>query len=200
MPFTKSIGIDYDDVKDDYARALLIYFNQKFPNRRMKLNHLTSFNLQHILGFSTPEQYHSFMGQFERSRTRKKTKSIQGANNGILDLVGRGHNLVLITDSGVDQYERVQARLQKDCPGCFREIHFTHLYPGGSISKSQICLEGDIELMIDDNLDTLRDCANQGIKGILFSRPWNTSYSQLPDLVQRANSWDEILRNEWLRV
>ena len=54
------IGLDYDDLIVDYARALLKYYNDRYPKRRKQLKHLEAYNLQTILDFSTREQYSVF--------------------------------------------------------------------------------------------------------------------------------------------
>jgi uncharacterized HAD superfamily protein len=51
---------------------------------------------------------------------------------------------------------------------------------------------GDITIMIDDNLPTVIECAEKGIKALLLDHPWNQTES-LPTDVTRVFSWDEIV-------
>ena len=195
------IGLDYDDLIVDYARALLKYYNDRYSKRRKQLKDLETYNLQSILDFSTREQYLSFLSDFERSRERKKIKAIQGANQGVLDIHSKGHELFLITDSGIELYERINERLKLRFPNCFSNIFFTHLYLESYTPKDEICARENIELMCDDNPEVISKCAARNIKGLIFSRPWNSHFNPiLSNLTQRVNSWEEIVNHPWLLI
>ena len=193
------IGLDYDDLIVDYARALLKYYNDRYPKRRKQLKHLEAYNLQTILDFSTREQYLSFLSDFERSRERKKIKAIKGANQGVLDLHSKSHELFLITDSGIELYDRINERLRLRFPNCFSKIFFTRLYLESYTPKDEICERENIELMCDDNPEVIYKCATRNIKGLIFSRPWNINFDPISqDLTQRVDSWEEIVNHSWL--
>ncbi|MCL4367348.1 hypothetical protein M1563_04240 [Patescibacteria group bacterium] len=68
---------------------------------------------------------------------------------------------------------------------------------GQASSKAKICQELGAETLIDDHVGNLLDCSSNGIKAVLFRRPWNKTYtdSQLKDLaIIPAQDWTEVLK------
>jgi uncharacterized HAD superfamily protein len=63
-----------------------------------------------------------------------------------------------------------------------------------SREKCEICLEKNIDIMIEDNLHYALQNANKNITTYLIDRPWNQD-GQLPELIKRVYSWNEILND-----
>jgi len=85
--------------------------------------------------------------------------------------------------------------LKKYLPGCLSKIYFINYYSlNGTIkNKYETCLEIGTDLMIDDLLNCSLDCASRNIRVLLFNQPWNQC-KELPPLVKRVYSWDEIIK------
>ena len=47
------------------------------------------------------------------------------------------------------------------------------------------------DILIDDNIEFIRDAAACGVVGILLDKPWNRNY-EIPDTAVRVSGWDEI--------
>ena len=62
-------------------------------------------------------------------------------------------------------------------------------------TKSQICIENNIEHMVEDNIDYALDLANNWIKTFLIEKPWNSSREEVHPNMIRVKSWDEIYFN-----
>jgi uncharacterized HAD superfamily protein len=58
--------------------------------------------------------------------------------------------------------------------------------------KSAMCKELGIQVMIDDHMSVAKDCAEAGIRVLLFDQPWNQG--ELPMGAERVHSWDEIVK------
>lgn len=89
--------------------------------------------------------------------------------------------------------------IQKHYPGLFQEIHFGNHFAleGESRSKSDICRCLGAKVLIDDNPRYALECAEVGIRVLLFdyenSYPWCKSefVSQHP-LVTKVHNWEEV--------
>ena len=44
---------------------------------------------------------------------------------------------------------------------------------------------GNIDILVDDNEGNIRDAEAAGVKGILFPRPWNSSRSEMKDVLEK---------------
>ncbi|KAI8016393.1 Zinc finger protein ZAT5 [Camellia lanceoleosa] len=89
--------------------------------------------------------------------------------------------------------------IEKHYQGLFQEIHFGNHFAleGQSRPKSDICRSLGAKVLIDDNPRYAMECAEVGIRVLLFdyenSYPWCKieSVNQHP-LVTKVNSWDEV--------
>jgi len=61
-------------------------------------------------------------------------------------------------------------------------------------SKADICLELELDLMIEDQAGIAEDCSKRGIRVFLFDKPWNQELNDsLHENVTRVSSWEDIL-------
>ncbi|XP_061361570.1 uncharacterized protein LOC133305378 [Gastrolobium bilobum] len=89
--------------------------------------------------------------------------------------------------------------IEKNYPGLFHEIHFGNHFAldGVSRPKSEICRSLNAKVLIDDNPRYAIECADVGIRVLLFdyenSYPWckNESVDQHP-LVTKVKNWEEV--------
>ncbi|KAJ8750645.1 hypothetical protein K2173_015826 [Erythroxylum novogranatense] len=89
--------------------------------------------------------------------------------------------------------------LEKHYPGVFEEIHFGNHFAldGQSRPKSEICRSLGAKVLIDDNPRYAIECAEAGIRVLLFdyenSYPWckTDSVDQHP-LVTRVHNWQQV--------
>ncbi|KAF7837604.1 uncharacterized protein G2W53_006086 [Senna tora] len=89
--------------------------------------------------------------------------------------------------------------LEKNYPGLFQEIHFGNHFAldGVSRPKSEICRSLGAKVLIDDNPRYAMECAEVGIRVLLFdfenSYPWCKieSVEQHP-LVTKVKNWEEV--------
>ena len=76
--------------------------------------------------------------------------------------------------------------------------HISDFFEGNrGVSKSGFCLDNEIPIILEDNLEYAIDCAESGIKVVLFNRPWNKK-SHHKDIF-RVDNWKEaleVIRNE----
>ncbi|EYU29494.1 hypothetical protein MIMGU_mgv1a015038mg [Erythranthe guttata] len=90
--------------------------------------------------------------------------------------------------------------VEEHYPGLFLEIHFgNHFALDGQPSrpKSEICKSLGAKVLIDDNPRYAIECAENGIKVLLFdyenSYPWcKTEYISQHPLITKVHSWQEV--------
>ncbi|KAJ3695751.1 hypothetical protein LUZ60_001128 [Juncus effusus] len=92
--------------------------------------------------------------------------------------------------------------LEKHYPGLFNEIHFGNHFAldGQSKPKSEICRSLGAKYLIDDNPRYAMECAEVGIKVLLFdyhnSYPWcKTGVEESHPLVTKVHNWQEVEQN-----
>ncbi|KAJ8621245.1 hypothetical protein MRB53_029774 [Persea americana] len=92
--------------------------------------------------------------------------------------------------------------IEKHYPGVFQEIHFGNHFAldGQSRPKSEICRSLGAQVLIDDNPRYAIECAEAGIKVLLFdyndSYPWCKTGSGTPHpLVTKVYNWHEVERH-----
>ncbi|KAI8027202.1 hypothetical protein LOK49_LG02G01117 [Camellia lanceoleosa] len=88
--------------------------------------------------------------------------------------------------------------IEKHYQGLFQEIHFGNHFAleGQSRPKSDICRSLGAKVLIDDNPRYAMECAEVGIRVLLFdyenSYPWcKIEFINQHPLVTKVNSWDE---------
>lgn len=81
----------------------------------------------------------------------------------------------------------------------FDEIHFGNHFAldGGSRPKSEICRSLNAKVLIDDNPSYAIECAEAGIRVLLFdyenSYPWSkTEFAEKHPLVHKVENWEEV--------
>jgi 5'(3')-deoxyribonucleotidase len=70
-------------------------------------------------------------------------------------------------------------------------VRFTNHYVAGGVGKGEVCRSIGADILIDDNIEFIRDAAACGVVGILLDKPWNRNY-EIPDTAVRVSGWDEI--------
>lgn len=71
-------------------------------------------------------------------------------------------------------------------------ILFSNSYHWWTRSKSAICIEESIHIMIEDDLDYALELANHWIKVYLLNKPWNIHRTETHALIHRIHHWSEL--------
>ena len=188
------IGIDMDDVLVHFIPEVLEYHNKTYGTK-VTMNDVKDYSLAKIWGCSEKESNRR-IEEFYRSNTFKQLSPIQGAVDGVKKLQRMGHQLELITSRPEYLRDISLVWINKHIPDVFNELHFVNSFTdyGVKRKKSEVCVERNIDLHIDDHLFHANDCASQGVKVLLFDQNygWNQSLS-LRQEIKRVHSWDNIV-------
>ncbi|XP_021277105.1 uncharacterized protein LOC110411320 [Herrania umbratica] len=197
LPEKIAVAVDVDEVLGNFVSAL-----NRFIADRYSLNHSVSeyhvYEFFKIWNCSRDEadiRVHEF---FKTPYFKKGIHPIPGAQ-AALHKLSRLCNLSVVTSRQNVIKEHTIEWLEKHFPGLFQEIHFGNHFAldGESRPKSEICRLLGAKILIDDNPRYAVECAQVGIRVLLFdyenSYPWSKTESidQHP-LVTRVHNWEEV--------
>ncbi|KAE9448911.1 hypothetical protein C3L33_19223, partial [Rhododendron williamsianum] len=191
------VAVDVDEVLGNFISAL-----NRFIADRYSLNHSVSeyhvYEFFKIWNCSRDEadiRVHEF---FKTSYFKTGIHPIPGARQ-TLQKLSRFCNLSVVTSRQNAIRDVTIEWIEKHYPGLFHEIHFGNHFAleGQSRPKSDICRSLGAKVLIDDNPRYALECAEVGIRVLLFdyenSYPWCKieSVNQHP-LVTKVHSWEEV--------
>jgi len=125
-------------------------------------------------------------------------KVIAGAKEAIA-VLAREHQLSIITARPEFLLQQTKKLVADHFSHCFSTVTFTNQNQWQEtdkrISKSEVCFEREISIMVDDSLHHAKDCASRGIYVLLMDLdyPWNQTSERLPQNIKRVHSWEEIV-------
>ncbi|XP_021894399.1 uncharacterized protein LOC110812049 [Carica papaya] len=193
------VAVDVDEVLGDFISAL-----NRFIADRYSLNHSVSeyhvyefFKIWNCSRDEAAVRVHEF---YKTSYFKKGIHPIPGAWQALHKL-SRCCNLSVVTSRQNAIKEHTVEWIERHFPGLFREIHFGNHFAidGESRPKSEICRSFGAKVLIDDNPRYAIECAEIGIRVLLFdyenSYPWckTESVHQHP-LVTKVHNWEEVER------
>ncbi|XP_057467301.1 uncharacterized protein LOC130756749 isoform X1 [Actinidia eriantha] len=190
-------AVDVDEVLGNFISAL-----NRFIADRYSLNHSLSeyyvYEFFKIWNCSRDEadiRVHEF---FKTSYFKTGIHPIPGARQALQKL-SRFCNLSVVTSRQNAIRDHTIDWIENHYPGLFQEIHFGNHFAleGQPRLKSDICRSLGAKVLIDDNPRYAIECAEVGIRVLLFdfenSYPWCKidSVDQHP-LVTKVNSWEDV--------
>ncbi|KDO73725.1 hypothetical protein CISIN_1g019095mg [Citrus sinensis] len=191
------VAVDVDEVLGNFVSAL-----NRFIADRYSLNHSVSeyhvYEFFKIWNCSRDEadlRVHEF---FKTPYFKTGIHPLPGAQKALHKL-SRYCNLSVVTSRQHVIKDHTIEWIEKHYPGLFQEIHFGNHFAlaGKSRPKSDICRSLGAKVLIDDNPRYAIECAEVGIKVLLFdyenSYPWckTDSVHQHP-LVTKVHNWEEV--------
>jgi 5'(3')-deoxyribonucleotidase len=188
------IGIDLDDVLANFIDALMLYYNQTCRTN-IKKEQVQSFSFQEIWG-GTLEERIKRVSEFFDTIYFDNMQPIEGSQEAI-DILANSNDLFLVTSRSLSVKEKTENWLNEFFKDKFKGIfyssnHYSKAENSGK-TKSQLCSELGISVLIDDSLDYVLQCPPAGIIGILFGDyAWNQN-GNLPEGIIRVKNWTEAL-------
>ncbi len=184
------IGIDIDDTLIYSLEDFLKFYNEKNNTRHHCEDNYSSMRFHEFLGITKDELYYWYK-KYDITYN-KNIKPIEGAKE-ILSHLIKSNEIVLITARPSRLKFETFEILKKHFPEFDFEVLFQDSFKQGEItSKGDICLDRNINLMIDDDNKNSLDCASKGIQVILFDKPWNKGVEH--KLIKRVYNWKEIFK------
>nr|XP_016509866.1 PREDICTED: uncharacterized protein LOC107827283 isoform X2 [Nicotiana tabacum] len=171
----------------------IMYMNfSRYGNaQEMKVLLGLSFQLSYLADI----RVHEF---FKTSYFKTGIHPIPGARQA-LHKMSRFCNLSIVTSRQNAIKDHTIEWIERHYPGLFQDMHFGNHFAlnGQSIAKSDICRSLGANVLIDDNPRYAIECAEAGIKVLLFdyenSYPWSKSESlNGHPMVKKVHNWREV--------
>ena len=191
------VAVDVDEVLGNFVSAL-----NKFIADRYSSNYTVSeyhvyefFKIWNCSRDEANTRVHEF---FETPYFKSGIQPIPGAQMALQKL-SRFCNLSVVTSRQNVIKDHTLEWLENNFSGLFNEIHFGNHFAldGVSRPKSEICRSLNAKVLIDDNPQYAIECAEAGIRVLLFdyenSYPWSkTEFAYQHPLVQKVENWEEV--------
>jgi len=186
------IGIDLDEILADSLSSLIEYHNFTYGTK-LKRDQFLSYGFWKTWGGTRDEAIQKVY-DFYKTPYFKNIQPIPGAKKAI-SLLKQNNDLLIVTSRQNDIIDATHEWVNKHFPDTFADIYFANHYSQGGTqkTKSQICDETKIDLLIEDSIDYALECFSSKRKVFLLDCPWNQS-SELPQNIRRFSSWDKIIQ------
>jgi 5'(3')-deoxyribonucleotidase len=160
------IAVDVDGVLADHVSPILHRLNSKYGTKLTK---------EDIIDWNYPIDDTTIDVELEKALFDKdyilKMPVIDGAKDGMLYLC-QNHFVLVATSRPKEVEDLTFAWVSSN----FKFHDFCNTY-----GKSKSCL--NVDLLIDDNLQNIKDFASSAGVGLLFSQPWNQERSSIEYLI-----------------
>ena len=183
------IGLDFDDIITDFLSALLEYHNGKYK-RNDKLSDFKEYKYWPVWGVDRDEETKRVL-DFHDDGSFDKIKPIRDAVESVNKLSER-HKLFIITARSLRFEQKTEAWIKKHFGKKIKVLYSGDFFTGTASNKAKICLNEGISLMLEDNMEYALDCAKNGIRVILFDKPWNQDVEHKN--VIRVFDWKEAIK------
>ncbi len=187
----RKVGIDLDDVVFNFCAGLCAYHNKTYGTNRRRRD-----NKNYIVGemFACGEaEGHKRVYDYYHSPEHGRLRLLCGALQGLKTLAEKRVPIAITARPKAVQHITEQL-IARRCPGIFTEFHFLghhHTSAPSKKSKGDICLEHDVEFMVEDALHNAESVGKNGIRVFLFDTPWNQG--ALPLNTTRVFGWKDLL-------
>ena len=183
------IGIDIDNVISNFNEELLkayIEHDKELRNTGI-INKNAPYIRNGMFDWTDEEEKTFYKENIERIAIN--LKAIEGASKYIKKLKQDGHTIYIISgrDNGeyTDPYNMTKNWLEK-YDIVYDKLFLVDAY--NSHSKTEICLENNIDIMIDDSKRMCTDIKKHGIRAFIMYTPYNRDTNEF----ERVCSWKEI--------
>ena len=184
------IGVDLDEVLAQFVDPLIDFYNKRYGTNIRKSDART-YDLWRTFNVSR-EEARNIVDVFYNSDEFRNLRPVEGSQDGVETLVQK-YGLCVITSRPSRIEEETRKWIDKHFTGMFLGVYFSNHSSSDdqTRSKSVICRELHVDLMIEDHLAYAQDVAKSGRKVLLLDCPWNQT-DNLPSNVERVTSWHEI--------
>ncbi|KAE9601558.1 putative 5'(3')-deoxyribonucleotidase, HAD-like domain-containing protein [Lupinus albus] len=192
-----SVAVDIDEVLGNFVSAINNFIADRYSSEH-SVSEYHVYEFFKIWNCSRDEadfRVHEF---FKTPYFKSGIHPLPGAQLALQKL-SRYCNLSVVTSRQNVIKDHTLEWIEKNYPGLFHEIHFGNHFAldGVSRPKSEICRSLNAKVLIDDNPRYAIECAESGIRVLLFdyedSYPWSKDESvDKHPLVTKVKNWEEV--------
>jgi uncharacterized HAD superfamily protein len=186
------VAIDVDEVLFPFVEHLAQFHNERYGTS-LTMDDFSSFKLHQVWGGTVAEEMRKVL-EFQATGVITRVAPMPAAMEAI-EVLNRHYELAIVTSRTSSIKEETEQWLKLHFPNVFKHIRFANYWDESTprITKADVCRTIGANILIEDNLDYAFDCAEWGVRVLLFGDyPWNQE-AQLPDGVTRVTGWPEVL-------
>jgi len=186
----RRIGVDIDDVIFPFMANFLNYLNKKNATS-YSFEEVTNYHLWKMGIHKSKEEDILVALEFQNSIKFDNINPIEGTKE-VIEEISEDYDIFFITSRSEDIKDKTNTFLNRHFPkNGFKVFHSGDVY-GKNLSKTDICKELKISLMIEDNAEYAYDLAKNGVKVFLLDKPWNKEYVRHENII-KVNELNEVL-------
>lgn len=187
----EKICIDLDDTIWEFHKIFFDFYNRKFGTN-YKIEDYNIYDFPKFFNLTGKEVLEIFQ-EFQKTEFSKNLKLLENAKE-ILNEISESYEIYFVTA----RHEGLKEETFNELKNLFNfefKTFFTRREKDHSeiMSKARYCEENGIKIIIEDKLETVLECAAQGMKCILLNYPWNQR-EDLNENITRVENWEEIRR------
>lgn len=193
---TKIIWIDLDEVLAESINFILGYHNYKIAGTSLIREDIVDYYIYNISKFwvSKQEAIEWFRVAMLWDNNLEIMPVLWALEN-LSSHKNKGYSFKIVTARQSEILsEYTQKWVEKHYPSIFENILFAnHKFTSKDITKSELCKQHNIEMMVEDNFDYALDLAENWIFTFLLEKPWNKNFQIHHLNLKRVSSWEEIV-------
>ena len=187
------LAVDIDDVLFPFVAGVLADHNRRCGTA-FELSDAEHFGFDRLWGGTLEEaiiEVQSFL-----DRDHRAVKPIAGAQE-VLGRLADDYHVMALTSRSPALERLSRDWLDHHFAGVVTDLVLVgNCYTGVLRTKADVCSELGALCLVDDDLNYITQCANSGVRGVLFGNgyKWNRC-EVLPSGVVRAKNWHEVERH-----
>lgn len=182
------IGVDFDDVVTEFTDSLMEFYHKKY-GKKVKRGEIKEWDWGLYWGISR-ELATKKVDEFHETHSVENVRPLEGAIISLKKLI-KCNEVIIITGRPIRFKLKVETWLQHHIKGKLTIIHAGEWHKHQAASKADICKELGIPVILEDAPNTALDCAKEGIKVLLFDKPWNKNVKH--ENIIRVKSWKDAI-------
>ncbi|MFW6008215.1 MAG: 5' nucleotidase, NT5C type [archaeon] len=175
-----NIGLDIDGCLNYFGKYLKEIIDREY-NSNIPMN---DWNMLENAGIDDPNDQLKFWKKYNKELL-DKTPIENGALEGVKTLIENGFHIDVITARGYHVARLTENWLMK------YQIPYHNIFFQCD-DKVEVCKWRDIDLMIEDSGKNALEIAKQGIRVLLYDRPYNQNVEHKN--IIRCKNWEEIIK------
>lgn len=176
------IAIDLDEVLVPFLRPLAKYHGRELPKSKHSYVFGKVFNCPQ-------EEAQNMIYEYYKSPEFLYTKPLLGSQAAMARFRTQVNKMYIVTGRQQIAREQTELWIQRYFPDVFDDVIFTNSYTKHEISKVDICRALSIGCIVDDSLDTCKECWENGILAVNFVGDAKHVYPWCEESANSVNGW-----------
>jgi 5'(3')-deoxyribonucleotidase len=177
----KKIAVDVDEVLSPFLPSLLKWRKPRNLPKRFPYLYRDIYKI-------SEEESRKMVREFYESQEFMNLEPIKDSQKVLKNL--KEHKLYVVTGRQNIVREKTENWIEKWYPGIFEDVILTNSFTSQEVPKSDVCVDLNIGLLIDDNFTNCVECISVGTKALNFVGDPVYPWCFESDISKK--SWEEV--------